>query len=439
LLLILSLTLALVDLKLTLITILSFSLVFIFSYKFINKNNHNLGKSNTITTVKVSKHYFDSLNIYRELFVSNNIENSTSEYYRLKNDNVRIRSKLLFMPNVTKYIYELSLVMFALGIGIVKFLQSDIRTAVATLTMFLVAGSRIAPALLRIQNSVFTYKNASGAGELTLSFVDSLKVYPKILEAENISQVLKSQKLFDPIIKFTNLNFAYPGNSQFKIENLNLIIQPKSLVALVGPSGGGKTTIVDLIAGLEKPLSGSISIDGKQPSEIISEFPGAIGYVPQDPYILNATIKENLTFTLFEKNIPDNECWDVLEQVGLTEVVSNLDLGIHSLVTDKGNNLSGGQKQRLAIARALIHKPRIIILDEVTSAQDPKSELILSEVFSNLKKQITVLVIAHRLHTVKEADILYYVDKGSIKGQGTFEYLKSNLVDFATQLKYLAN
>lgn len=438
LLLILSFTLALVDFKLTMTTICCFLIVFLVSYKFINKNNHDLGKSNTETTINVSKNFFNSLNIYRELFVSNSLNSSVNEYYNHKLENARIRSKLLFMPNVTKYIYELSLVMFALGIGAIKFLQSDVRTAVATLTMFLIAGSRIAPALLRIQNSLFTYRSAAGAGNITLSFINSLRIYPKVLDLNDSSQLKNAEKQFEPIIEFNDVNFSYSGNSKFEIRDLNLKIESKSFAALVGPSGGGKSTIADLIAGIEKPLSGSITIGGKLPNEIIAAFPGAIGYVPQDPYILNASIKQNLTLSSVANGVSDSECWNILEQVGLTQVIRRLDLGIHSVLNDKGQNLSGGQKQRLAIARALLNKPRIIILDEVTSSQDPNSELKLSEVFSKLRHKITVLVIAHRLHTVKEADVLFYVDNGVIKGQGSFEFLKTNLPDFTHQVEYLA-
>ena len=204
-------------------------------------------------------------------------------------------------------------------------------------------------------------------------------------------------------------------------------------VAIVGKSGSGKSTFIDLILGVLSPTKGNISILGLQPQELVQYYPGLIAYVPQLPHIFNGTIRENLTFGFINEEISETLLWNSLEKANLSEFIHERNLNLDSHVGEKGNQWSGGQKQRLALARALITSPKILVLDEFTSSLDSQTEINLLELIRELKGKTTVIVVAHRLSTVKEAPKLIYMEKGKIKDIGNFQTLREINPDFDLQ------
>ena len=189
--------------------------------------------------------------------------------------------------------------------------------------------------------------------------------------------------------------------------------------------------------GILTPEKGSVRISGIEPLEAITKWPGAMSYVPQNVFISNSTIRENVIFGFDLRLISDEQIWEALELAELSEFVSAQEekLGFH--VGENGNNLSGGQKQRLGIARGLISRPRILILDEATSSLDSETENLISETIRRISGSCTVITIAHRLSTVRHANKLYYLEEGEIKGEGTFEELKQENPNFLNQTKLM--
>jgi ABC-type multidrug transport system fused ATPase/permease subunit len=205
----------------------------------------------------------------------------------------------------------------------------------------------------------------------------------------------------------------------------------------VGPSGAGKTTFVDLLLGILQPDSGKVLISGVTPIEAVTKYSGAVAYVPQNVYIANGSIKHNVTLGYSENQIDDKDVWDALKMAHLSDHVYNLPNGLDENVGENGNRLSGGQRQRLGIARAVFTKPKLLILDEATSALDGQSEAEISAAISELKGSTTLVVIAHRLSTVRDADTVLYFEQGRIKARGAFEEIRTLVPDFDNQAKLM--
>jgi ABC-type multidrug transport system fused ATPase/permease subunit len=330
---------------------------------------------------------------------------------------------------------ETTVILSAVLLSAFQFIVSDLRTAVATLSIFIAAGSRIAPALIRIQQTLLVYRSSSSSAELTLNFIQSFRTNESYIETKPL-QVKKGSSFYPEII-VKGVNFRYPKSDHDALSNIDLHVQNGQFVAIVGPSGSGKSTLVDLILGLLRPRDGFVKISGLPPSIAIIEYPGSIGYVPQSPAINGGTLKSNLSLGTTTTTYNDDEYWAILEKVGLKDHFKQSQFGLEAIIGDRGSNLSGGQKQRLAIARALITNPRLLILDEATSSLDAESESSISKLMNNFSGTVTVFAIAHRLSTIKNADIVVYINSGKIEATGTFDEVRSKVPNFDHQAKLM--
>jgi ABC-type multidrug transport system fused ATPase/permease subunit len=238
-------------------------------------------------------------------------------------------------------------------------------------------------------------------------------------------------------IEISNVSFKYPLATETALNGIDLIINEGSTVALVGPSGAGKTSIVDGLLGVLSPDSGKVLISGLEPSATVSRWPGAISYVPQDVIVTNGSIRENVSLG-FPVSVATYELvMDALKLAQADDFVSALPMGMDTSVGDRGTKLSGGQRQRIGIARALFTRPKLLVLDEATSSLDGQTESDISQAIQGLKGSVTVVMIAHRLATVINADQVIYMDKGRIIAQGTFEEVRRAVPDFDAQAKLM--
>jgi ABC-type multidrug transport system fused ATPase/permease subunit len=210
-----------------------------------------------------------------------------------------------------------------------------------------------------------------------------------------------------------------------------------STLAFVGPSGAGKTTMIDILLGVLEPQMGEVLISGKNPAEASRIWPGAIAYVPQDIAIAIGTIRENVSLGYPPEESQDERAWQALKLAQLDQVVEKLLGGLDSAVGDRGVRMSGGQRQRLGIARAMYTSPRLLILDEATSSLDGETEANISDSINAMKGNVTVLMIAHRLSTVRNADLVVYLEKGSVIATGSFESVRSEVPDFDRQAQLM--
>jgi ATP-binding cassette subfamily C protein len=266
------------------------------------------------------------------------------------------------MPNISKYVIEISLIVGAVLIAAIQFLTTDAYHAASALAVFIAAGSRTAPALLRMQQSLIQIQGNIGSCEPTLKLIAQTKI---INSFSPQSPQLNTEHLgFSPSVEIKELNFEFQEGSQFALNNINLKIEPGQFVAVVGASGSGKSTLVDLILGVYKPTSGNITISGLSPDECIERWPGSIGYVPQNVNIMNLSIRENIALGFDKTEISDSQINLAVKQAFID------DLNPDAILGERGNQISGGQRQRIGIARALYTSPRLLVLDEATSALD---------------------------------------------------------------------
>jgi ABC-type multidrug transport system fused ATPase/permease subunit len=229
----------------------------------------------------------------------------------------------------------------------------------------------------------------------------------------------------------------YPEKIEKTLINISLQVQSGTVVAIVGPSGAGKTTLVDVLLGVLEPDEGTVLISGASPLEAISKWPGAIAYVPQDILVANGSIRENVALGYPLEAATNELINDAIRVASLSDFVANLPEGLDTNLGERGGKISGGQRQRIGIARALFTKPKLLVLDEATSALDGDTEESISSDIQKLKGYTTVVLIAHRLSTVRDADLVLYMDKGEIIARGTFEEVRNAVPDFDRQAKLM--
>ena len=294
----------------------------------------------------------------------------------------------------------------------------------ATLSLILI---RMVPSFSNINFAISNLKFSSTAHK---NLVEDLKINntkeilnSKISQDENF--ILKR----DITISFKNISFFYDNNKKV-LNDISLEFNTNQIIGFVGKSGSGKTTLVDIFIGLLKPISGKLYIQEKEVELFLSKnWQKLIGYVPQDVYLNNSSIKENIALGVDIKKIDELKVINALKKANIYDFVENLPEGINTIIKDLGVNLSGGQKQRLGIARAFYTDPKILVLDEATSALDEETENNILENLKLMTHDITIILIAHKYSTIKYCDKIFILEKGFIKKSGNAKNLLDNLKD----------
>jgi len=416
-------------------TVVIFGLVASILHKMLHGRASKEGLKSSELSIKSNEKIVEVFSSYRESVVRNRRDFYAREIGKTRFELAGARAEIGFMPLIGKYVIETTVVVGAVSIGAIQFFLQDAAHAVATLAVFLAAGSRMAPAVLRIQQGSILMKSSLGMAKPTLDLIEFLGDKPFV---ENFDDEVHTQHIgFNSEIIISNVSITYPDKSEKAIDSVSLNSNPGQVLAIVGPSGAGKTTLVDVLLGVLEPNSGSVHISGVTPLEAISRWPGAIAYVPQDVLVANGTIRENIALGYPPEAATDELVNDAIGIASLTEFVASLPEGLDTHLGERGAKISGGQRQRIGIARALFTKPKLLVLDEATSALDGGTEESISTAIHNLKGSTTVVLIAHRLSTVRDADLVLYMDKGQIVARGTFEEVRNAVTDFDRQAKLM--
>jgi ABC-type bacteriocin/lantibiotic exporter with double-glycine peptidase domain len=394
-----------------------------------------LNTKSVYQTIYFNQKISEGINSFRDLFIKGGREFYVNEIRKTKMQLAGYDAEMKFIPSISKYTIEISVILGIAVISGIQFYLFDSNRAIAVISVFLAASSRIAPAVVRLQQNVITIRSSLSAAKPTFELIDELNGIKELDRTETV--ISTNHADFSPRVKLENLKFTYMDAIDETIQDISLDIAEGRFIAFVGPSGGGKSTLIDVILGLLAPSSGSITISGLKPVDAIKKWPGSIGYVPQDVFIENSTVKENICLGFNPDSVSDDLVWQALELADLYDFVKSLEGQLSYRISDAGKNLSGGQRQRLGIARALLTKPKIVIFDEATSALDAETENRVSESILKLTGECTVIFIAHRLSVVRSADMIYYIDKGKIINQGTFEELRSINADFNNQANFM--
>jgi ABC-type multidrug transport system fused ATPase/permease subunit len=291
--------------------------------------------------------------------------------------------------------------------------------------VFLVIVSRLAPRLAQLQQLMSQYHVRSPT-------IPAIEIMTGEAEASP-DRPVSEKKIFESLaggIVLENVSYSFPGSEEQTLEGISLQVQKGDTIALVGGSGAGKSTLVDMLVALRQPTKGTILVDGTPLSDLDAQsWRHRIGYVTQEITLFNDTLRNNLTFA--RDRIDDDALWQILKTAHLESVVRDMPDGLDTILGENGTRLSGGQRQRLALARALISKPDILLLDEATSALDPEVEHAITDSLVEVARNMTVVIVSHRLSTVRNAKIIYVMDRGRIIEQGTYDALIADDGHFA--------
>lgn len=335
--------------------------------------------------------------------------NSFKEYSDKSSDNQRKQQVLIQLPRLLTETVSIGAVLLWLVIAAAY--GMDLLSIVPTLAVFAVAAFRLLPSVGKINGLLadynfyrprvdFIYEDMHGVQEIT----ECNKSDDKIIS-------------FNESIELSDVSFAYAGTDKYILDKVSLSIARGESVGVVGPSGAGKTTLVDVIMGLLKTSAGDIKVDGVSVFEGLSSWQRLIGYVPQNIYLSDDSIRHNIAFGIPDEEIDDDRISECIKEARLLDLVSELTDGVETVIGDRGIRLSGGQRQRIAIARALYFSPEVLVLDEATSSLDNDTEAAVMEAIEALHGKVTMIVVAHRLSTIEKCDKVYRVEDGKVTRQ----------------------
>jgi ABC-type multidrug transport system fused ATPase/permease subunit len=388
------------------ITFLSLS-AYIFNYavkgkmiKWGNERQSTIGKSNKVL--------IEGLGSIKDIIMLNSKIYFNKKFIKYFQQHVNINAKVGAMNAAPRFYLEyLSVLGLTILILYTTLNHQDPQKLVPILGMFLVTAFRLMPSFNRIMSSVQLIKFSEPVVDLLYN------------ELKNNENNLKSEINIESILEFNNLEiknlyFSHQGSDNSIINNINLSIKRGETIGFIGPSGSGKSTLIDLFLGLLKPTCGEIKINDIDFKNMDGQWKRIIGYVPQSIFLLDDSIKNNIAFGVPFDKIDDKALEKSIEDAQLSEFINALESGINTEVGERGVRLSGGQRQRIGIARALYNNPQILLLDEATSALDFETEKLIMESIYTLKKNKTIVIIAHRLTTLEFCDIIYELNNGSI-------------------------
>ena len=404
-------------------------------YQLMHVRARILGRRYYRLNVESNEKILEVFSSYRESVVRNRRDYYAREIGKMRMNLADTMAEVTFMPYISKYVIEVIVILGAVVIGAVQFLLQDATHAVATISVFIAAGTRIAPAVLRVQQSAVNIRVNLSKAEPTLELIEELGSAADIENTDDNVDV--THEGFVASINVNNVTMFYPNSTAPAVSDVSLSLPVGSLVAIVGPSGAGKTTIVDVILGVLTPDIGNVEVSGCSPLDAISKWPGAVAYVPQDVMISNGTIRENVALGYPPEAGTDDLVLSALHVANLDDYIAQLPNGIDSEVGERGANISGGQRQRLGIARAMFTKPHLLVLDEATSSLDGETEASISAAIHALRGSTTVVMIAHRLSTVRNADIVVYMAEGKVVATGAFDDLRQSVPNFDRQAKLM--
>ena len=384
---------------------ISYSLIFY----YFKKKLEIIGKINSDAVYEKFKIVNESLSSFKLLKI-HKLENFFLNLFKISSKNFsRTNAKSLIISQSPRYFIE-TIAVSSIILIIISFLKADLVYGIIPLmAVYAFAGLRLLPSFQEIYRSINLIKYHYPAYQKVLN---DLKLHN--LSQEKIEES-RNQKFEDfSNIYFNNVSFKYENQKEFILKKINFKIKSKKTIGIIGKTGAGKTTLIDLFIGLLEPSEGDIYIDNHKLNKNKNNWHKIIGYVPQSPTIIDGTIISNIAYGKKSDEIDINFLNEIIETSGLKVFIESLPNGINTLVGERGVKLSGGQIQRIALARALYKKPKCLILDEATSSLDINTESKIVDSINSLSNKITIIIIAHRFDTIKYCEEIFEIEDGKI-------------------------
>ena len=395
--------------------------VTMFTYdRFFRRNlksygeRHAMGSKQVIRGINEGMEGFKEIRILGKAFYFQKMVHNGALEVR----DMEVKSTLIGIT--PRYLLEFILILYlVLFVGVSTFLGHDFSLMGPTLSMFAVAGLRLVPLATTLSSSLISFRYGRYA---TSSLYKDLQVINNQDAPDHpilFSDVEKTE--YFSKLELINLCFHYPNVENLVLDNINLSIKPGDSIGLIGPSGAGKTTLVDVLLGLLDPQSGEIKYNNEAMHDCLDMWHAQVAYLPQEIFLIDDTLRNNVAMGIFKSEIDEDKVYESLLQARLMDLVNQLPDGIDTIIGERGVRFSGGQRQRVALARAFYHGRSVLVMDEATSSLDNKTEQEIVEEIHHLKGRKTLIVIAHRLTTVQHCDRIHRLDQGRIVESGTFE------------------
>lgn len=438
--------LLLLDPVVTVFTIIYFGLVALLLQRIMSSWASRLGKYGADTEIASIASVQEALSTYREVTVSNRRPLYVQKFQALRWQAASVQSDLTFMSLVPKYVFEVALVIGACLLAGSQLFLKDAFGAIATIAIFLAAGSRIVPSMLRLQGAGLTVRGAAGNAGVTFELAAELRETDSGLverpeehvDLREIKERLNaSYDGFDASVCVRNVTVTFRGSDTPALLSVSLDAQQGTSLALVGSTGAGKSTLADVILGVLHPDSGMVTIGGLSPLEAVTRWPGAIAYVPQEVAMINGSVSENVALGLPAEIVDESRVWEALDRAHLGDFLRENREGLETVIGEGGIKLSGGQRQRLGVARALYTRPKLLVLDEATSALDAETEAEIVKTLLSLEGDVTTITIAHRLATIMHSNQVAYLFNGQLGALGTFQEVRTAVPNFERQAQFL--
>lgn len=383
--------------------------------KILKPRLNTIGRKNQETQSRIAKWRIQAIYGLKDVKVLNRQDFFIRNYYESGRIGADIDRNYTVLNNIPRLLIEtvfISVVLLYVLIYLVN--GGDAKALLPQITAFGMAAIRIMPSANRIN----TYLTQIAYNQYSLDFV-----YNNLTESMKMEKEMRAERAkvagpalhLEKEIELKNITFHYPDSEDNIFTDANMMVPRGKSVGIIGPSGAGKSTIVDILLGLLHVKSGEILCDGSNIFSNYESWLAQIGYIPQSIYLVDESIRDNIAFGIDADQINDDRIWEVCEEAQLADFIRTLPEGLDTRIGDRGVRLSGGQRQRIGIARALYHNPEILVFDEATSALDNETEAAVMEAINSFHGKKTMIIIAHRLNTIANCDIIYEVKDEKIK------------------------
>jgi ABC-type multidrug transport system fused ATPase/permease subunit len=417
-----------------------FGMIVVMIQFIIGRTLKRAGTEAVAGTIQTTNLISDTIDTFREISVLHKQQTFINRITTARRRIATSGATMTFLGGMPRYVVETALILGVVILVAQQVLTRDDGSGLVTVGVFLAGGVRLMASLLPLQSAV---SNLRQNAEQAAPALDLLVQAREADHASRVAPVEPDLSAVPPVgvglgLRMNDVSYTYPGNDIHTIKGISLDIAPGSYVAIIGPSGAGKTTIVDLVLGLIDPTLGSVTVDGISPHRVRSTNPGLIAYVPQKPGLISGTIAQNIALGVEDSDIDRGRINEVITDAYLREFIDLLPEGVDTSVGKQADALSGGQIQRIGVARALYSRPRILVLDEATSGLDAGSEAFVSATLRDLHGTTTVVVVAHRLSTVQHADTVYVVEDGQVTAAGDFATVRAEVPIVAEYVKLMS-
>lgn len=406
------------DAKMTLFVVVLFGAMTFLIVKVFKPKLNKIGAKNQSIQSRIAKWRLQAIYGLKDVKVLNREEFFVRNYYESGKIGADVATVYAVMNNIPRLLIETVFIVGVLGfIAIYINGGGDMSAMANTLVAFGVAAIRVLPSVNRIN----TYITQISYTQPSLDFVyqnlqEGMKTDAMLRERKENSQ--KEKLKLEHQIELNHISFHYPDTDKNIFTDAHMIVPKGKSVGIIGASGAGKSTVVDVLLGLLHAQEGEITCDGVDIFKNYESWLAQIGYIPQSIYLVDESIRDNIAFGIDEEEIDDKRIWEVLKEAQLKEFVEGLPEGLDTTIGDRGVRLSGGQRQRIGIARALYHNPEILVFDEATSALDNDTEAAVMEAVNSFHGKKTMIIIAHRLNTIEKCDIIYKVENEKLVETG---------------------